>query len=306
MKNGKYNCMRTTLHLTVLTILSILVAIPAICFAEGPTAAEYGTVLNLSGKQRMLSQKMSKEVLLINLGLKKDDNLANLKATSSLFDKTLKGLRDGDESLHLPPTTSRRILRQIDTKIQPLWETYYKNIQAILDAGSVSTEQLEAVAQNNLPLLQEMNKCVKLYEKDASKAGMKSDPGLAVTINLAGKQRMLTQKMSKEFLLIASAYSADENRLNLQETYGLFERTLAGLLDGDPTLDLPGTKDEAIRAQLTKVQSMWTDFKPNVEFAAKEQGTIPEDRIAALADQNLPLLKEMNKAVGMYEVLASK
>lgn len=35
--------------------------------ADGPTAAEYGTVLNLSGKQRMLSQKMSKEVMLVAL-----------------------------------------------------------------------------------------------------------------------------------------------------------------------------------------------------------------------------------------------
>ncbi len=306
MKNGKTIYMKTTLRFSVLTLLAIFVALPVQCFAEGPTAAEYGTVLNLSGKQRMLSQKMSKEVLLINLNIKKDENLANLKGTSSLFDKTLKGLRDGDESLHLPATTSRRIQRQIDNNIQPLWEAYYKNIQAILDAGSVSAEQLDAIAQSNLPLLKEMNKCVNLYEKDASKAGMKSDPGLAVTINLAGKQRMLTQKMSKEFFLVASNYKVDENRLNLQETSGLFERTLTGLLDGDPTLDLPGTKDEAIRTQLNKVQSMWVDFKPNVEFAAKETGAIPEDKTVALADQNLPLLKEMNKAVGMYEVLASK
>lgn len=306
MKTGTNSHLYSILQCTILAIVALFMALPVQAFAEGPTAAEYGTVLNLSGKQRMLSQKMSKEVMLINLNIKKDENLTNLKATSSLFDKTLKGLRDGDASLKLPPTTSRRILRQIDDKIQPLWEAYYKNIQDILAAGSVSPEQLEAVATSNLPLLKEMNKCVKLYEKDASKAGLKSDPGLAVTINLAGKQRMLTQKMSKEFLLVASNYKVDENRLNLQETSGLFERTLTGLLDGDATLDLPGTKDEAIRTQLNKVQSMWTDFKPGIEFAAKETGTIPGDKISALADQNLPLLKEMNKAVGMYEVLASK
>ena len=151
-----------------------------------------------------------------------------------------------------------------------------------------------------------MNKCVKLYEKDAAKAGLKSDPGLAVTINLAGKQRMLTQKMSKEFLLIAAGYEVDSNKLSLQETAGLFERTLKGLLDGDATLDLPGTKDAEIRTQLQKVQSMWLEFKPNVEIAITATGTIPEQQISALAKQNLPLLKEMNKAVGMYETLAAK
>ncbi|MCP3889427.1 MAG: hypothetical protein GY702_11235 [Desulfobulbaceae bacterium] len=274
--------------------------------AEGPSAAEYGVVLNLSGKQRMLSQKMSKEVLLINLDYKKQENLTNLKATAALFDKTLKGLRDGDESLRLPSTVSRRILRQIDDKTQPLWDPFYANIKSVLEAGGVSSEQLNIVAENNLPLLKEMNKCVKLYEKDASKAGLKADPGLAVTINLAGKQRMLTQKMSKEFLLIASNHNAPENRLNLQETAGLFERTLKGLLDGDSTLDLPGTKDEAIRVQLAKVQDMWVKFKPIVSSAVTSEGTISSEKIAALAEHNLPLLKNMNKAVGMYEVLASK
>lgn len=273
--------------------------------AEGPTASEYGIVLNLSGKQRMLSQKMSKEVVLINLNYEKEENLAHLKATADLFDKTLKGLRNGDESLHLPSTLSRRILRQLDGKIQPLWDPFYKNIQEIIESGNVSSEQLDIVAKNNIPLLREMNKCVKLYEKDASKSGLKSDPSLAVVINLAGKQRMLSQKMSKEFLLVAVGYSVDENRLNLQETYGLFERTLKGLLDGDPTLDLPGTKDEMIRAQLKKIQGIWVKFKTHVEFAAKEQTTIPTRKIAALAEENIPLLKEMNKAVGMYEAKAS-
>ncbi|BHH82355.1 type IV pili methyl-accepting chemotaxis transducer N-terminal domain-containing protein [Desulforhopalus sp. 52FAK] len=299
--NGLLQMIIASLVISLVTVTGSTLA-----FAEGPTAGEYGVVLNLSGKQRMLSQKMSKEVALIKLNYKKDENLANLKATSALFDKTLKGLRDGDEGLKLPATESRRILRQIDQKITPLWGPFYATIQEITAAGDVTDEQLDAIAVNNLPLLGEMNKCVKLYEKDAAKAGMKSDPGLAVTINLAGKQRMLSQKMSKEFLLIAAGYKVDDNKLSLQETSGLFERTLTGLLDGDATLDLPGTKDEGIRAQLVKVQGLWTEFKPGVEFAAKSTDTIPEDKVAGLAEQNLPLLKEMNKAVGMYEALAAQ
>ena len=72
------------------------------CLAvQGPTAAEYGTVLNLSGKQRMLTQKMSKEIMLIAMGVDVGGNLKNLAATSALFDKTLKGLRDGDQEAAL-------------------------------------------------------------------------------------------------------------------------------------------------------------------------------------------------------------
>ena len=151
-----------------------------------------------------------------------------------------------------------------------------------------------------------MNKCVKLYENEASKSGVEMDPKLAVTINLAGKQRMLSQKMSKEFLIIAKQFDPETNRLYLQETYTLFDRTLQGLMDGDATLELPGTKDEAIRAQLAKVQALWTDFKQLMEYGSKTQDTIPEDKIAEVAQKNLPLLSEMNKAVTMYETKASE
>ena len=273
--------------------------------ANEPSAAEYGVVINLSGKQRMLSQKMSKEVLLIHLNHEKQRQLTSLKATAALFDKTLTGLRDGDESLGLPPTSSRRILRQIDQKIHPVWNPFHVHIKGILDTKNVSPDQLEAIARLNPVLLSEMNKCVKLYEREAAKTGLKSDPSLAVTINLSGKQRMLTQKMSKEFLLIASRHHVEENRLNLQETYGLFERTLNGLLDGDPTLDLTGTKDPAIQTQLKKIQTLWEAFKPLVEPAAQTKHDITADQIARVAELNLPLLTEMNTAVKMYERLAS-
>jgi hypothetical protein len=69
----KDNCSPAPLHLIFFAILSLAITIPAFCVAEGPTTAEYGTVLNLAGKQRMLSQKMTKEVLLINLNFKKDE-----------------------------------------------------------------------------------------------------------------------------------------------------------------------------------------------------------------------------------------
>lgn len=287
--------------------LGMLVAMTAtLVRAEGPTSEAYGVVLNLSGKQRMLTQKMTKEILLIALGIASDNNMANLRATSELFDRTLNGLRDGDQGLRLPPTSSKRILRQL-RKVAEIWNDYRLVVDKILATGSVSKTQVALVAEKNLPLLKNMNKCVKLYEKDASSSGLKADPGLAVTINLSGKQRMLTQKMSKEFLLIAYGHDVDGNKLNLLETYTLFERTLNGLRDGDATLDLPGTQNPAIREQLDVVQNLWESFKPHVVTGANmKTAAIARSQVEALAGANLPLLKAMNKAVGMYEKEAAK
>nr|CRH04567.1 conserved exported protein of unknown function [Candidatus Magnetococcus massalia] len=275
-------------------------------WAGAPTAAEYGVVLNLSGKQRMLTQKMSKEVMLVALGVDAQTNLGNLKKTAALFDKTLKGLKDGDADLGLPPTESRRIKRQLG-KVAKIWKGFHATVESVVGSGQVSKDQVAQIAKENLPLLKQMNKCVKLYEKDASKAGLKSDPGLAVTINLAGKQRMLTQKMSKEYLLAAYGHAVEDNKLNLLETYSLFERTLKGLMDGDATLDLPGTQNAAIRAQLEVVAGLWATFKPVVvEGADPKTSSYPADKVNTLATTNLPLLKQMNRAVGMFAKEAAK
>ena len=88
----------------VITLIAGLICSGIPAAASDPiTPAEWGAVINLSGRQRMLSQKMSKEILLISLDYQAAENLSNLEATASLFDRTLKGLRDGDPELSLPP-----------------------------------------------------------------------------------------------------------------------------------------------------------------------------------------------------------
>ncbi len=290
----------------LLALLLLFCIVPVSLASDGPTSAEYGVVLNLSGKQRMLSQKMSKEIMLVALGIDTEKNLANLAKTSGLFDKTLKGLRNGSSELHLPPTNAKRILRQLD-KVDTIWAGFYPVVQAILKSKAVTKDQVATMAKNNLPLLKEMNKAVGLYEKDAKKGGLKSDPSLAATLNLSGKQRMLTQKMSKEFLLVAYGYNVDDNKLSLLETYSLFERTLKGLRDGDETLGLSATTQPRILAQLAVVEGLWAKFKPIVTYGADPKTTsIPKEKIEVLANTNLPLLKNMNKAVGMYAKEAGK
>ncbi len=260
---------------------------------------QYATVLNLSGKQRMLTQKMSKEALLVALEIDTDASASSLQQTVALFDKTLKGLRSGDAGLGLPATDEPRIVRQLG-KIDELWAGVKPVFDTISQSKTASADQIGEIASQNLPLLKAMNKAVLMYEKAARSGSMAANEGLATSINLAGKQRMLTQKMSKEFLLIAYGHQAEDNKLNLLESYSLFDRTLTGLEAGDEVLGLPGTQDAAILSQLKVVKELWQPFKLLVKAAA-ESGEMDDADKDALADSNLPLLKEMNKAVKLFE-----
>jgi hypothetical protein len=186
-------------------------------------------------------------------------------------------------------------LRQLG-KVEGLWAPFKALVEQVVAGGEVDVAK---VAEMNLPLLKNMNTAVRLYEKAAKKATGKS---AGVVINLAGKQRMLTQKMSKEVLLVALQHDTENNRSNARNTASLFDRTLKGLKDGDADLELPKTEDAAIRAQLDTVDGLWQKFKPLVERAgAVDGGALSAADLLQLAQLNLPLLKEMNKAVKMYE-----
>jgi len=257
----------------------------------GAYAADMGKVINLAGKQRMLTQKMSKEALLIAKGIDAAGNTENLKKTSALFDKTLTGLINGDADLGLDKTEDAAIVAQLN-KVAAMWATFNESIQKVV-AGDTSAATLQAIADQNVPLLKEMNAAVQMYAKAS---GSSLEKGMATTINLAGKQRMLTQKMTKELLLVANGIDADASKASLAKTVALFEKTLTGLVKGDADLGLPATTDKDILAQLGKVEALWADYKPVLDSV-----DISEAGLQSAAAKNLPLLKNMNAAVQMYE-----
>jgi hypothetical protein len=230
-----------------------------------------------------------------------NSGVTNLQSTANQFDKALTGLQQGDIELGLSKINSKRIKRQLD-KVQSLWDAFYPTIKAITASGEVSSDQLNLVVEGNIELLKQMNKAVSLFEKEATKSGLNNIPQLASVINLAGKQRMLSQKMSKEYFLLALGHDVDTNKLNLLETYTLFDRTLVGLIKGDDTLGLPATKQQHIKDQVATVSRLWSEFKPLMEFAANPNTiSIPKEGIDKVAKDNLPLLQEVDKAVNLYE-----
>ncbi len=258
-----------------LTLGSTIGATQAEASSVTQTKQQSGTIINLAGKQRMLTQKMSKEALFIAKGIDVDANKASLAKTVALFDKTLKGLVLGDESLKLPATTNKDILAQLQI-VTDLWVPF---------KSAIEKGDLAAINKENIPLLKNMNKAVGMYAKAS---GSTIDPNMAKTINLAGKQRMLTQKMTKELLLVANGIDVDANSANAKKTVVLFDKTLKDLM--------AGTSDAGITAQLKVVQGVLTEYQPIIEKVDTSDAALKKAE-----KLNISLLKESNKAVKMYE-----
>jgi len=233
-----------------------------------------GNVINLAGKQRMLTQKMSKEALFVAKGIDTDTNKVNLAKTVALFDKTLKGLIAGDTDLGLPKTENPDIVAQLSV-VKKLWVPF---------KDSIEKGDLKAINEQNIPLLKNMNKAVQMYAKAS---GSKLDPAMAQTINLAGRQRMLTQKMTKELLFVANGISIDANKANAKKTFELFKTTLSDLISKAPNAE--------IKAQLNVVKGLMETYQPIIV-----NGDTSTDALKKAEGLNMKLLKESNKAVQMY------
>ncbi len=116
-------------------------------------------------------------------------------------------------------------------------------------------------------------------------------------INLAGRQRMLTQKMTKEVMFIANGLNVHED---VKGTKKLFDNTLKGLIDGNTEMGLPPAKTEDIRAQLKVVAGLWSDFQSTIDEAAGG-GLSGDGDKKRLYSMSMTILKEMNKGVKMME-----
>ena len=82
------------------------------------------------------------------------------------------------------------------------------------------------------------------------------------TINVAGAQRMLSQKMTKEALLLRQGAS---ERKSLEATIAQFDQAHRDLLAGNPARNISVIEAPAIQAQMARVGELWRAFRPRLE-----------------------------------------
>ena len=274
----------------IVFLVSVLLPFNFLMAAEKLTTKELAVSINLAGKQRMLTQKMTKEALLVKAGIDKKENLEKLKKSRALFDKTIKGLIHGDASLKLKPCVNKQVQKELH-EVLKLWQKFDKEIGKVID-GSATKKTYEAIQKQNLVLLEKMHKAVVDYVSQTKQSSSKR----AQAINLAGKERMLTQRMAKDLLLISQKIAPKQNAKDLAQTSKEFETILHGLQKGDAKLGLEGTKLPAIKKQLKKADKLYKKIKPQFKKALKDPQVMKET-IAGLDE----LLVIMNKAVKKFE-----
>jgi nitrate/nitrite-specific signal transduction histidine kinase len=125
-------------------------------------------VINIVGKERMLTQKISKNIFYLFYTKKSD--FSELNSATEEFIQNLQSLKNGNKLLGISPVPNDKIGQQV-YKVEILWKEFFhnieefKNLQIKTDESSFKllNSAVEAIYNTNNNLLQEVDNLVSMY-----------------------------------------------------------------------------------------------------------------------------------------------
>ena len=278
--------------------IALVQTIPTITYAQTSPVLEAKHRVNIAGRQRMLSQRMSKAACFIHSGVNVDAHMAMLKDAFDLFSTSHKVLVSGSNDTGLRAETSPAILEKL-ALVDQKWASFAPYVQEVLSTSTIDGAQIAKMDAAGLALLKDMNGAVNTIATEYGTLLEDLPLIQSITIDVAGRQRMLSQKAAKEFCLIASDIDAEQNSEKLAGTIHLFSTTLDALTTGMTGLVIAPPNDET-SAMLEQVKAEWR--VPSAIFDRTLNVAQPCcGHRQVIAEQMELVLDYMNQAVGMYE-----
>lgn len=282
----------------VLAALSGMTFSTAPAFAKDITAEEAARRVNMAGRQRMLSQRIAMSACFATVGINSRTQYQVLENAYHEFSQVHDGLRNGSEELDLHQEGYRSVVDALNA-VDTSWADYQAMIDGILKIKLMTPYVMNRFDDNGVAVLNDMNVAVTTIASKYSAELEELPQILAVTIDFAGRQRMLTQKMAKEFCMVSAGVDVEESRELLMQSYEQFNLTLAALVDGIPHMITPAPTPE-ILAHLHDVEKVWE--QPSQIFAkaiAGEEITLEDRRF--IADNIDTVLMKMNDTALLYQ-----
>lgn len=258
--------------------------------------------INHSGRLRMLSQRIPSAACHLDRRIEIDAARTLLAGAAADFDRILDALEfGGDEGLNiLAPETRRRTLLRI-SELRALWEPLRVAAEALVDGGG-SDADIELLLTQNLSVLQAAQLLVEELVKQYANPNATTQASLFL-IDISGRQRMLTQKASKEACMLDSRFATESTASDLAGTVGIFEASLAALRFGMPEVGILPPPNDAISEGLDGVLNDWNAVKPYLDELA-EGGAIDDDARAVKFTQLNTTMANMNTVVDLYTASA--
>jgi nitrate/nitrite-specific signal transduction histidine kinase len=256
--------MRLSILPTALLLLSALLALPCSATLNDAEA------MNLSGMQRMLSQRMAKTYLMIGSGVRSD-------VANEQFDQSLAKFESNYQALneYAPTPEIRQALASADS----IWQAYRQQL-----LNSPSRENAPQVLALSDQLLAQSEKVVQLIQQQSGKSS-------AQLVNRSGRQRMLSQRIAKLYLARSWRLPGADLEQQFQQAVDEFDAALSELQNA------PQNTPE-INAALHKVEAQWTFSRAGFRLS-KDSRYVP----TVITTTTETLLRQMHELTSAYEAV---
>lgn len=238
-------------------------------------------IINIAGRQRMLSQKITKEIFYIKN--KNNINFQNLNNDIDIFDKNLHILIDGNDKLNVYKAPNKEIKNQLN-KVLSIWIPFKKKIIE-LEKYTINIKNSKEIMMNKFnDILKISNKVVKKMVKEKLPRNY---------IDLSGQQRMLSQKMG--LYLVRYLNTSSQNYFyTYNEAMQNYNKTILMFMNDN----LIKNKKQLFNI-VTQNFNYWKNFKKYADNLIEKENQIQKN-IQYINTNNIKLLQNMDKVVWLY------
>ncbi len=269
-------------------ILSLMiVSIVLITIYINHTSTQDSTVINVAGKQRMLTQKITKEVFWLQHH--SSDEYATLDASIDEFEHSLDDLINGNEvrGIYAPPKPC--IAEQLH-QIHDLWlnfKSYLQEFKTLLHETKTLKEDVPKKSEYILKISDNVVKAMVHADLEGK------------LIDDAGRQRMLTQKIAfhlSQYLINGQS----KHVTSFFHAFSLYKSTLERFLHNQKLMGIP-----ELNTVLTKNKRVWYAYSTYIIDLMDKQRDLNQT-LRKIKDINVVILNAMDSAVDAYTAYSSQ
>ncbi|TLD84021.1 hypothetical protein LS70_004235 [Helicobacter sp. MIT 11-5569] len=270
--------------LGILTTLCVAVMIFSVILIN-QNSLQDGHIINIAGKQRMLTQKITKEIFIISTQNSKD--YTTLNQAINEFEQNLHILRFGDSKRNINPPNKTIIVAKLDV-IAKEWNDFKTYVEYFKQEASKLYSDREFLYTNNLTLLKLSDKIVKAMVAANMPAQLIDD---------SGRQRMLSQRMA--YLLIRYINNWEDYAYKeFKESYKLYDTIITDFYHNKQY-----QKNPQLAKTINTAYKFWQEYSKHINGILETQDIVVAN-LRKISQQNTEILNEIDWLVNLYSDLS--
>ena len=250
---------------------------------------------------RALGQRIGAALCLAEAGVDKDANMKIASDSLAELANLVDVVENGSEELGRGKEEDRRVQGAING-MKLNWQRFDQNVSMLINGENVE-ENYDFLSRHNLNMsYASRDFLVRLMQVYVQPPEILQS--YALTLDIAARQRALTQQMAKEACGLATDNAVMGSVLRLKNASRLFDLSMTALRDGFPAAGVITPPSDEISSKVSAVYDDWQAVKADVN-AVNAMGAIDAAKAGELFQKMDGIYQQLEAIAELY-IAASK